>query len=190
MVGKIQPHHRFPPSQRATEPISARTPIPPRPHQFCGRRFYPLSSSSLRMKRPDLSGRPPCKGMAIGVARTGARLGGERTLRDPVSHAGGPHVVSSVITGRSCARACVRAGLARRAANGKRKKAGQRGAEGETRKVSCACCEAEEPESGAAARVPVRVQQHRSCAKKEGCGSVCVRELRVFLCACNDSGPV
>ena len=32
---------------------------------------------SLRNKRPDLSGRPPCKGVAIGVARRGARLGGE-----------------------------------------------------------------------------------------------------------------
>ena len=83
---------------------------------------------SLRNKRPDLSGRPPCKGVAIEVARTGARLSGERTLRappccsDPVSHAGGPHVVPSVVVGRSCARACVRAGVARRAANGKRKK--------------------------------------------------------------------
>ena len=38
---------------------------------------------SLRNKRPDLSGRPPCKGVAIGAARRGARLGGERTLRVP-----------------------------------------------------------------------------------------------------------
>ena len=76
------------------------------------------AASSLRNKRPGLSGRPPCKGVAIGVARRGARLGGERTLRtppppcsDPVSHAGGPHVASFVV-GRSCAcvraRACVR----------------------------------------------------------------------------------
>ena len=71
---------------------------------------------SLRNKRPDLSGRPPCKGMAIGVARRGARRSGERTLRippscsDPVSHAGGPHVASFVV-GRPCARvrACVQA---------------------------------------------------------------------------------
>ena len=69
--------------------------------------------SSLRNKRPGLSGRPPCKGVAIGVARRRARLGGERTLRIPlsrslpVSHAGGPHV-SSFVVGRSCA--CVRAG--------------------------------------------------------------------------------
>ena len=71
--------------------------------------FTPLSS--LRNKRPDLSGRPPCKGVAIGVARRGARLGGERTLRIPpscslpVSHAGGPHVASFVV-GRSCACVC------------------------------------------------------------------------------------
>ena len=78
---------------------------------------------SLRNKRPDLSGRPPCKGVAIGVARRGARLGGERTLRVPpccsfpVSHSGGPHVVSFVTGRRSCARgARVRAGVARRAA--------------------------------------------------------------------------
>ena len=54
--------------------------------------------SSLRTKRAGLSGRPPCKGVAIGVARRGGRLGGERTLRVPpscsfpVSHSGGPHV--------------------------------------------------------------------------------------------------
>ena len=45
----------------------------------------PPCPSSLRNKRPDLSGRPPCKGVAIGVARRGARLGGERTLRIPPS---------------------------------------------------------------------------------------------------------
>ena len=39
--------------------------------------------SSLRNKRPDLSGRPPCKGVAIGAARRTARLGGESTLRVP-----------------------------------------------------------------------------------------------------------
>ena len=75
------------------------------------------SSSSLRNKRPGLSRRPPCKGVAIGVARRGARRSsGERTLRippscsAPVSHAGGPHVVSLVV-GRPCVRvrACVRA---------------------------------------------------------------------------------
>ena len=75
-------------------------------------RFFTCSqnSSSLRNKRPDLSGRPPCKGVAIGVARRGGRLGGERTLRVPsscsfpVSHSGGPHVVSFVAGRRSCAR--------------------------------------------------------------------------------------
>ena len=48
-------------------------------------------------------GRPPCKGVAIGVARRGALLGGDRALRiippscsGPVSHAGGPHVASFV----------------------------------------------------------------------------------------------
>ena len=40
-------------------------------------------SSSLRNKRPGLSGRPHCKGMAIGVARRGACRSGERTLRIP-----------------------------------------------------------------------------------------------------------
>ena len=50
--------------------------------------------------RPDLWGRPHCKGVAIGVARRGARRSGERTLRippscsDPVSHACGPHAAS------------------------------------------------------------------------------------------------
>ena len=43
------------------------------------------SLSSLRNKRPDHSGRPPCKGVGIGVARRGARLGGEHTLRIPPS---------------------------------------------------------------------------------------------------------
>ena len=67
-------------------------------------------------KRPDLSGRPPCKGVAIGVARKGGHLSGERTLRVPsfcslpVSHAGGTHVALFVV-GRwcvrgTCARAC------------------------------------------------------------------------------------
>ena len=76
------------------------------------------NSSSLRNKRPGLSGRPPCKGVAIGIARRGTRLGGERTLRiflscsDPASHAGGPHVASFVV-GRSCA--CVCAGARVRA---------------------------------------------------------------------------
>ena len=35
-----------------------------------------LWHSRLRNKRPGLSGRPPCKGIAIGVVRRGARLGG------------------------------------------------------------------------------------------------------------------
>ena len=61
---------------------------------------------SLRNKRPNLSGRPHCRGVAIGVARRGARRSGERTLRippscsDPVSHSSGPHVASFV--GRPC----------------------------------------------------------------------------------------
>ena len=72
---------------------------------------------SLRNKRSGLSGRPPCKGVAIGVARRGARLGGERTLRIPpscslpVSHVGGPHVAKFAV-GRSCT--CVRAGAGAR----------------------------------------------------------------------------
>ena len=55
--------------------------------------------------------------------KEGGRLGGERTLRVPpccsfpVSHSGGPHVVSFVAGRRPCARgARVRAGVARRAA--------------------------------------------------------------------------
>ena len=90
-------------------------------------RCEPRSPSSLRNKRPDLSGRPPCKGVAIGVARKGGRLGGERTLRVPpscsfpVSHSGGPDVASLVAGRRPCARgARVRAGVARRAALPKR----------------------------------------------------------------------
>ena len=53
-------------------------------------------------KRPGLSGRPHCKGVAIGVARRGARHSGERTLRippscsGPVSHSCGPLVASFV----------------------------------------------------------------------------------------------
>ena len=65
--------------------------------------------------------------MAIGVARKRPRLNGEWALHAPpscslpVSHAGGPHVASFVV-GRLCVRgACVRAGVARRAANRKRK---------------------------------------------------------------------
>ena len=86
---------------------------------------FPCSceTSSLRNKRPDLSGRPPCKGVAIGVARRGVRHSGERTRRtppsgsDPVSHVGGPHVASFIV-GRSCAcvRACARASVAQCAA--------------------------------------------------------------------------
>ena len=69
--------------------------------------------SSLRNKRPGLSGRPPCKGVAIGVARRGARRSGERTLRVPpscsvpVSHSCGPLVASFV------RRSSVRAGAAK-----------------------------------------------------------------------------
>ena len=95
-------------------------------HAFLDVFFTCSQNSSLRNKRPDLSGRPPCKGVAIGVARRGGRLGGERTLRVPpccsfpVSHSGGPHVVSFVAGRRPyrpCARgARVRAGVARRAA--------------------------------------------------------------------------
>ena len=64
--------------------------------------------------------------MAIGVARRGARRSGERALRipppcsDPVSHACGPHVASSVRRSSVCALAsaeracfCLRAGMAR-----------------------------------------------------------------------------
>ena len=76
----------------------------------CGQpvRRLSTSNSSLRNKRSGLSGRPPCKDVAIGVARRGAHLDGERTLCTPpscsdlVSRADGPHVASFVV-GRSSA---------------------------------------------------------------------------------------
>ena len=94
------------------------------PSRLFGRGVRP-GCGSLRNKRPDLLGRPHCKGMAIGVARRGARRSGERTLHIPpscsvpASHACGPHVASFVR--RSSVRglaksACMRA--ARRAARG------------------------------------------------------------------------
>ena len=61
--------------------------------------------------------------------KEGGRLSGERALRVPpccsfpVSHSGGPHVVSFVVGRRPCVHgACVRAGAARRAAERKREK--------------------------------------------------------------------
>ena len=60
-------------------------------------------------------GRPHCKGMAIEVARRGARRSGERTLRIPpscnlpVSHACGPRVASFVRRSSTCAPASMRA---------------------------------------------------------------------------------
>ena len=64
-------------------------PAPPSPsptgHTPCDRCWHAQFSSSLRNKRPDLSGWPPCKGVAIGVARREARRSGERTLRAPPS---------------------------------------------------------------------------------------------------------
>ena len=132
---------------------------------------------SLRNKRPDLSGRPPCKGMAIGVARRGGRLGGERTLRVPascsfpVSHSGGPHVVSFVAGRRPCARgARVRAGVARRAAESVR--ASWRGE---------ACCKEEEEKSAGQRRTkdkgPRKERKLRACRRIWECygGSVAVR---------------
>ena len=47
------------------------------------RKWDVASTSSLRNKRPGLSGRSPCKEVAIGVARRPPRLSGERTLRVP-----------------------------------------------------------------------------------------------------------
>ena len=43
-----------------------------------GKRRRP-AIGSLRNKKPDLSGRPPCKDVAIGTARRGARRSGEHT---------------------------------------------------------------------------------------------------------------
>ena len=71
----------------------------------------------------DLRRVPHCKGMAIGVARRGARRSGECTLRIPpscsfrVSHACGPRVASFVRRSSVCGLANVRArGRAWRAA--------------------------------------------------------------------------
>ena len=90
--------------------------------EFSARRMSSMQPKwfrSLRNKRPVLSGRPHCKGVAIGVARRGARRSGERTLRIlpscsfPVSHVCGPHVASFVrrssVRGLANARACGRA---------------------------------------------------------------------------------
>ena len=76
--------------------------------------------------------------MAIGVARRGARRGGERTLRippscsDPVSHACGPHVASFVRRSsmRALASGFLRAGRrsARRNAKQAERKSGRRNA--------------------------------------------------------------
>ena len=67
-------------------------------------------------KRPDLSGQPHCKGVAIGVASRGARRSGERTLRIPlyaVFQSATPAVRTShrSFVGRPCAgeQACVHA---------------------------------------------------------------------------------
>ena len=76
------------------------------------------SSSSLRNKRPGLSERLPCKGMAIiGAARRGARRRGERTLRIPPREVIQPATPadctsrrsSSVVRARACVRACIQA---------------------------------------------------------------------------------
>ena len=80
-----------------------------------------LRRSILRNKRPGLSGRPHCKGIAIGVAKRGGGVAVVNVrsvfpcpsvIQSAVGHAGGPHVASFVV-GRPCAcmRACVRAGM-------------------------------------------------------------------------------
>ena len=142
-------------------------------------------NSSLRNKRPGLSGRPPCKGVAIGVARRGGRLGGERTLRVPsscsfpVSHSGGPHVVSFVAGRRPCARgARVRAGVARRATESLR--ASWRG-------KSCRKKEEEKVPAKEGQRTKVQ-DKKESCARAEGLGStmaaasLCVRAAEALPC--------
>ena len=118
-------------------------------------------------KRPGLSGRPPCKGVAIGVARRGGRLSGERALRVPpccsfpVNHPGGPHVASFVVGHRSCVHgACVRAGVARHAAKSVR--AGWRGE---------ACREKEKR------RVPAKEGQ-KPKTRKMRCRSATLKALR------------
>ena len=74
------------------------------PHQSPTNGNCHVNAFSLRNKRPDLPGRPPCKNVAIGVARGGGgRPSGGRTLRVPpscifpASYAGGPHVASLVV---------------------------------------------------------------------------------------------
>ena len=79
-------------------------------------------------KRSGLSGRPHCKGVAIGVARRRARRSGERTLRippscsDPASHSCGPRVASFVRLSSVLAQLnFMRAGAARGAMRSKQK---------------------------------------------------------------------
>ena len=57
--------------------------LSPKNMPFCTFFTCSQNSSSLRNKRPGFSGRPHCKGVAIGVARRGPRRSGERALRVP-----------------------------------------------------------------------------------------------------------
>ena len=133
----------------------------------------------LRNKRPDFSGRPPCKGVAIGVAKRGGARSGERTLRIPpscsvpVSHAGGPHVASFVVDRPcACVRACVRAGVAQCAASSEEKRpAKKRVGTLNKKKASHVRCEAEKAESGARALA--------RAAMRFLCGCPCVIRLWV-----------
>ena len=101
-------------------------------------------------KRSDLSGRPHCKGVAIGVARRGARHSGERTLRippscsGPVSHSCGPLVASFVH------RSSVRTGTAKLRKEAASCACGVRGTSG--RSASAARRGAWAPAPGTAAR--------------------------------------
>ena len=139
---------------------------------LCARRpevFWRFLVVFLRNKRPGLSGQPPCKGVAIWVARKGGRLSGERTLRIPpccslpVSHAGGGLHVASSVVGRPCVRAaCVRASLAKRAAKKKRK-------------------------TGRPKKRNINPEEENAACVLQDRGT---QELGVFLCVRSDSGPV
>ena len=99
------------PAPKAASKVSRRTPRAPQINTYNFSSYFDYLEKLN--KRSDLSGRPHCKGVAIGVARRGARRSGERTLRIPpscsvpVSHSCGPHVASFV------RRSSVRAGAAK-----------------------------------------------------------------------------
>ena len=106
--------------------------------------------------------------------KEGGRLNGERTLRVPpccslpVNHSGGPHVASFVVGRHPCVHgACVRAGVARRAAKRKRKECRPK-KDKSPKQEKCCLCAARLGSAIAAACVRHMIQkspnvlQHRS----------------------------